>query len=70
MLFRSVVSSAGARHRSNRSELIHLIRTAGRVPAQRSTTYELLAVHENPADDPVDDRVRSHIASTALTLVD
>jgi cyclic dehypoxanthinyl futalosine synthase len=70
MLEENVVSSAGARHRSNRSELIHLIRSAGRTPAQRSTTYELLAVHENPADDPADDRVRSHIASTALTVVD
>jgi cyclic dehypoxanthinyl futalosine synthase len=70
MLEENVVSSAGARHRSNRSELIHLIRTAGRIPAQRSTTYELLAVHEDPAQDPVDERVRSHIASTALTVVD
>ena len=32
MLEENVVSSAGAKHRSNRMELIHLIRTAGRVP--------------------------------------
>ncbi|OIV39032.1 dehypoxanthine futalosine cyclase [Mangrovactinospora gilvigrisea] len=68
MLEENVVSSAGARHRSNLLELIHLIRSAGRVPAQRATTYEHLAVHEDPADDPVDDRVVSHLSSTALEL--
>ena len=66
MLEENVVSSAGAKHRSNRMELIQLIRSAGRVPAQRSTTYEHLVVHEDPANDPVDDRVVSHIASTAI----
>jgi cyclic dehypoxanthinyl futalosine synthase len=66
MLEENVVSSAGAKHRSNRMELIHLIRAAGRVPAQRSTTYELIDVHTDPADDPVDDQVMSHIASTAI----
>ncbi|MDT0309125.1 cyclic dehypoxanthinyl futalosine synthase [Streptomyces sp. DSM 44917] len=66
MLEENVVSSAGARHRSNRLELLHLIRTAGRVPAQRSTTYEHLVVHEDPALDPADDRVVSHLSSTAL----
>ncbi|GAA1004843.1 cyclic dehypoxanthinyl futalosine synthase [Streptomyces thermogriseus] len=66
MLEENVVSSAGARHRSNRLELIDLIRKAGRVPAQRSTTYEHLVVHDDPANDPVDDRVMSHISSTAL----
>ncbi|NUP50967.1 MAG: dehypoxanthine futalosine cyclase [Catenulispora sp.] len=66
MLEENVVSSAGAKHRSNRMELIHLIRAAGRVPAQRSTTYQLLTVHDDPAQDPVDDHVMSHIASTAI----
>ncbi|NUR27218.1 MAG: dehypoxanthine futalosine cyclase [Catenulispora sp.] len=66
MLEENVVSSAGAKHRSNRMELIHLIRAAGRVPAQRSTTYQLLTVHDDPANDPVDDHVMSHIASTAI----
>lgn len=70
MLEENVVSSAGARHRSNRMELIHLIRTAGRVPAQRDTLYNHLVVHRDPADDPVDDQVRSHISSTALPLVE
>ncbi|HEY3870776.1 MAG TPA: cyclic dehypoxanthinyl futalosine synthase [Actinocrinis sp.] len=70
MLEENVVSSAGARHRSNRMELIHLIRTAGRVPAQRDTLYNHLVVHRDPADDPADDQVRSHISSTALPLVD
>jgi cyclic dehypoxanthinyl futalosine synthase len=68
MLEENVVSSAGARHRSNRTELIELIRSAGRIPAQRDTLYRHLVVHTDPADDPVDDRVHSHFASTALTL--
>ncbi len=66
MLEENVVSSAGAKHRSNRMELIQLIRSAGRVPAQRATTYEHLVVHDDPANDPVDDHVFSHIASTAI----
>jgi cyclic dehypoxanthinyl futalosine synthase len=66
MLEENVVSSAGAKHRSNRMELLDLIRTADRVPAQRSTTYEHLVVHEDPADDPSDDRVVSHFSSTAI----
>lgn len=66
MLEENVVSSAGARHRSNRMELIELIREAGRVPAQRATTYEHLVVHDDPANDPVDDKVVSHLSSTAI----
>jgi cyclic dehypoxanthinyl futalosine synthase len=69
MLEENVVSSAGARHRSNRTELIGLIRGAGRIPAQRDTLYRHIAVHADPADDPVDERVHSHFSSTALTLV-
>ncbi|SOD70585.1 de-hypoxanthine futalosine cyclase [Jatrophihabitans sp. GAS493] len=66
MLEENVVSSAGARHRSNLNELIDLIRSAGRIPAQRDTLYRHLVVHTDPADDPVDSRVHSHFASTAL----
>lgn len=66
MLEENVVSSAGAKHRSNRLELIDLIRKAGRVPAQRATTYEHLLVHDDPAEDPVDDRAVSHLSSTAI----
>ncbi|MEU6541536.1 dehypoxanthine futalosine cyclase, partial [Streptomyces sp. NPDC047000] len=66
MLEENVVSSAGARHRSNLMELITLIRGAGRVPAQRSTTYEYLAVNDDPANDPVDERIVSHISSVAI----
>jgi cyclic dehypoxanthinyl futalosine synthase len=66
MLEENVVSSAGARHRSNLLELVHLIRGADRVPAQRDTLYNHLAVHWTPADDPRDDRVVSHLSSTAL----
>ncbi|HZE51370.1 MAG TPA: cyclic dehypoxanthinyl futalosine synthase [Jatrophihabitantaceae bacterium] len=69
MLEENVVSSAGARHRSNLTELIDLIRGAGRIPAQRDTLYQHLAVHEDPANDPVDPRVHSHFASTALPIV-
>ena len=64
MLEENVVSSAGARHRSNRTELIELIRGAGRIPAQRDTLYRHLAVHHDPAADPTDARVRSHFSST------
>ena len=67
MLEENVVSSAGARHRSNRLELIHLIRSAARIPAQRDTLYRHLVVHRDPADDPVDN-VTSHVSSTALEL--
>ncbi|HEX4726502.1 MAG TPA: CofH family radical SAM protein, partial [Jatrophihabitans sp.] len=69
MLEENVVSSAGARHRSNRTELIGLIRSAGRVPAQRDTLYRHLVVHRDPAEDPHDERVHSHFASTALKLL-
>jgi cyclic dehypoxanthinyl futalosine synthase len=67
MLEENVVSSAGARHRSNRLELISLIRSAGRVPAQRDTLYRHLVVHRDPAEDP-QDPVLSHTSSTALPL--
>jgi cyclic dehypoxanthinyl futalosine synthase len=68
MLEENVVSSAGARHRSNLNELIDLIRGAGRIPAQRDTLYNHLVVHRDPAEDPVDPRVHSHFSSTALSL--
>jgi cyclic dehypoxanthinyl futalosine synthase len=68
MLEENVVSAAGARHRSNRLELIQLIRAAGRIPAQRDTLYRHLVVHDDPANDPVDANVASHVSSTALTL--
>ena len=72
MLEENVVSSAGAKHRSNRAELIHLIRTAGRIPAQRNTRYEILEIHDDPENDPVDDGVVSHFSSIAdeLPVVD
>jgi cyclic dehypoxanthinyl futalosine synthase len=66
MLEENVISSAGARHRSNLHELIWMIRSAGRIPAQRDTLYRHLAVHRTPADDPVDERVVSHFSSIAL----
>jgi cyclic dehypoxanthinyl futalosine synthase len=66
MLEENVISSAGARHRSNLHDLIGLIRTAGRIPAQRDTLYNRLAVHWTPEDDPTDERVVSHFSSIAL----
>ncbi len=66
MLEENVISSAGARHRSNLHELIWMIRTADRVPAQRDTLYRHLAVHRTEADDPTDERVVSHYSSTAM----
>jgi cyclic dehypoxanthinyl futalosine synthase len=66
MLEENVISSAGARHRSNLHELIWMIRTADRVPAQRDTLYRHLAVHRTPADDPTDERVVSHFSSIAM----
>jgi cyclic dehypoxanthinyl futalosine synthase len=66
MLEENVISSAGARHRSNLQDLVWLIRTAGRIPAQRDTLYRRLKVHWTPADDPTDARVRSHYSSIAL----
>lgn len=66
MLEENVISSAGARHRAKLTELIWLIRSADRIPAQRDTLYRHLKVHRTPADDPVDDRVESHFSSIAL----
>jgi len=66
MLEENVISSAGARHRSNLHELIWMIRTADRTPAQRDTLYRHLSVHHTPADDPTDDRVVSHFSSIAM----
>ena len=67
MLEENVISSAGARHRSNLHELIWMIRSACRIPAQRDTLYRHLRVHRTPADDPTDDRVVSHFSSIALS---
>jgi cyclic dehypoxanthinyl futalosine synthase len=66
MLEENVISSAGAKHRSNLHELIWMIRTADRVPAQRDTLYRHLAVHHTAADDPTDERVVSHFSSIAM----
>ncbi|WP_117209655.1 cyclic dehypoxanthinyl futalosine synthase [Allorhizocola rhizosphaerae] len=63
MLEENVISSAGAKHRSNLMDLVHLIRSAGRIPAQRDTLYNHLTVHWTPDDDPTDDRVTSHFSS-------
>ncbi|HEX2143608.1 MAG TPA: cyclic dehypoxanthinyl futalosine synthase [Glycomyces sp.] len=68
MLEENVISSAGARHRSRLSELIELIRTAERVPAQRDTLYERMSIHWTPEDDPTDDRIRSHFSTIVKDL--
>jgi hypothetical protein len=64
----NVVSSAGAKHRSNRMEIIDLIRRADRVPAQWSTTYEHLVVHNDPANDPVGERAPVGLTALLLTV--
>ncbi|GHJ50559.1 cyclic dehypoxanthine futalosine synthase [Catellatospora sp. TT07R-123] len=66
MLEENVISSAGAKHRSNLVDLVQLIRTAGRIPAQRDTLYRHLDVHWTPADDPTDERITSHFSSIAI----
>jgi cyclic dehypoxanthinyl futalosine synthase len=66
MLEENVISSAGARHRSKLTELVWMIRSAGRIPAQRDTLYHRIAVHRTPADDPTDERIVSHFSSIAL----
>jgi cyclic dehypoxanthinyl futalosine synthase len=68
MLEENVISSAGAKHRSNLLDLVHLIRSADRVPAQRDTLYRHLKVHRTPADDPTDERVTSHFSSIVKQL--
>jgi cyclic dehypoxanthinyl futalosine synthase len=71
MLEENVVSSAGAKHRSNLLEIVHMIRAADRIPAQRDTLYNHIRVHRTEADDPTDERVVSHFSTTAnLPLVD
>jgi len=66
MLEENVISSAGARHRSRLTELVWMIRSADRIPAQRDTLYRRIRVHTTPADDPTDERVVSHFSSIAL----
>ncbi|HEX6499384.1 MAG TPA: cyclic dehypoxanthinyl futalosine synthase [Micromonosporaceae bacterium] len=66
MLEENVISSAGAKHRSKLTELVWMIRTAGRTPAQRDTLYRHLKVHWTPDDDPTDERIVSHFSSIAL----
>jgi len=66
MLEENVISSAGARHRSKLTELVEMIRTADRIPAQRDTLYNRIKVHWTSADDPTDERVVSHFSSIAL----
>jgi len=66
MLEENVISSAGAKHRSRLTELVQMIRTADRIPAQRDTQYRHLQVHWTPQDDPTDERVQSHFSSIAI----
>ena len=61
MLEENVISSAGARHRSNLIDLVALIRTAGRIPAQRDTLYRHLRVHLTPAMTPDDGSARTSV---------
>jgi cyclic dehypoxanthinyl futalosine synthase len=44
MIEENVVAAAGAKNRMDKDALIHAIRTAGRIPAQRDTQYNILNV--------------------------
>lgn len=46
MIEENVVAATGVRHRISESELIDLIRGAGYVPAQRTTLYKIVKVHQ------------------------
>jgi cyclic dehypoxanthinyl futalosine synthase len=46
MIEENVVSAAGATHKVNISSILHLIREAGKIPAQRNTRYEILQVFD------------------------
>ncbi|MBF8267457.1 MAG: cofH1 [Dehalococcoidia bacterium] len=52
----SISTSAGAQHGQlvRPSQFRRLIRDAGRIPAERSTSYKIRRVFEDPASDPVD----------------
>ncbi len=66
MLEENVVSSAGAKHRWNLTELIHLIRSATGFPRSATpftTTCECTG--HRPDDPEPDERIASHFASTA-----
>jgi FO synthase subunit 2 len=49
----SISTAAGAQHGQlmRPKEIRQLIRTAGRVPAQRSTTYKMLKIYKDESDD-------------------
>lgn len=48
MIEENVVSSAGATHKVNIESILSIIRSAGKMPAQRNTKYEILRVfHED-----------------------
>lgn len=53
----SISTAAGAQHGQllKPKQIRHLIRRAGRIPAQRSTTYKILKIYEDEElDDPLD----------------
>ncbi|MCY9588799.1 cyclic dehypoxanthinyl futalosine synthase [Paenibacillus chitinolyticus] len=46
MIEENVVSAAGTTHKVNISSTLEMIRTAGKIPAQRNTKYEILRVYD------------------------
>jgi cyclic dehypoxanthinyl futalosine synthase len=46
MIEENVVSAAGTTHRTTTDELVHLIRSAGKVPVQRDTLYRDVRIFE------------------------
>jgi len=66
MIEENVVSQAGAHHSATEEELRRLIRDAGRIPAERSTTYEIRRQFGREEDDHFDplDRVEGESEDT------
>ena len=46
MIEENVVSAAGTTHKVNIVSTLRIIREAGKIPAQRNTSYEILKVYE------------------------
>lgn len=55
MIEENVVAAAGVHTQANREDLVHAIRGAGFVPAQRRTDYSLVQVYDQPSEQPSED---------------
>lgn len=55
MIEENVVSSAGATHKVNIESILSIIRSAGKIPAQRNTKYEILHVFSDESENVQND---------------